>query len=419
MAAVAFVLKGYPRLSETFIAQEILALERRGLDIRIVSLRHPTDPHRHPVHEEIGAPVTYLPEHLYQEPIRVLRAWRKVRRRASYSAAKSMWLRDLMRDPTPNRIRRFGQALVMAHELHNDVSWVHAHFLHTPASVARYAARILGLPWSCSAHAKDIWTTPQWEKEEKLADSRWVVSCTQANVDHLAALAPATGRITLAYHGLDHNRFPPPEGKRSPRTGGDPADPVVILSVGRAVEKKGFAGVLEALHRIPKTLHWRFVQIGGGPLLGRLKRQTASLGLDDRVAWLGPLPQGDILRHYRAADVFILNCRIAEDGDRDGLPNVLAEAQSQALACLSTTVSAIPELIVHEETGLLVSPDSPDELARDLQRLIQDPTLRERLGQAAAARVRQHFSISAGIAHLARQFGLSDASEQGRRTGTR
>ncbi|HYL25550.1 MAG TPA: hypothetical protein VEV21_14260, partial [Burkholderiales bacterium] len=157
---VAFVVKGYPRLSEAFIAQEIAALERRGLDILIVSLRRRTDDRLHAVHREIRAAVHYLPEYLYREPLRVLRAWRAVRKLATYRNARAIWLRDLLRDPTPNRIRRFGQALALAAELPRDVGRLHAHFLHTPASVARYAAILRGLPWSGSAHAKDIWTTP-------------------------------------------------------------------------------------------------------------------------------------------------------------------------------------------------------------------------------------------------------------------
>ncbi|MFN2644659.1 MAG: hypothetical protein ABR570_06690, partial [Burkholderiales bacterium] len=150
---VAFVLKGYPRLSEAFIAQEIAALERRGLDILILALRHPTDEKLHPVHREIKAPVHYLPEYLLREPRRVLRAWRIVRRLPAYNKVRAIWLRDLWRDPTPNRVRRFGQALVLAAELPRDVERLHAHFLHTPASVVRYAAMLRGLPWSGSAHA--------------------------------------------------------------------------------------------------------------------------------------------------------------------------------------------------------------------------------------------------------------------------
>jgi hypothetical protein len=167
---VAFVLKGYPRLSETFIAQEIAALEQRGLDILIVSLRHPTDHKRHALHERIRASVLYLPEYLYQEPIRVLKSWWRVRRLPGYKTARALWWRDLKRDLTPNRIRRFGQALVLAAELPERIRHLHAHFIHTPGSVTRYAARILGLPWSASAHARDIWITPEWEKREKLAD---------------------------------------------------------------------------------------------------------------------------------------------------------------------------------------------------------------------------------------------------------
>ena len=164
---VGFVLKGYPRLSETFIAQEILALEQRGLKILIISLRHPTDRTTHPVHRLIRSALLYLPEYLYQEPRRVWRGWLRSRRRSGYRAARGAWLADLRRDPTPNRIRRFGQSLVLAAELPENVTHLHAHFLHTPASVARYAALITGLSWTVSAHAKDIWTIPVWEKRDK------------------------------------------------------------------------------------------------------------------------------------------------------------------------------------------------------------------------------------------------------------
>ena len=153
---VAFVLKGYPRLSETFIAQEILALEQRGLDIHLFSLRHPTDGRHHPVHDEIKAPVTYLPEYLHREPGRSLGAWRAARHLPGYATAHRVWRRDFARDRTRNRIRRFGQAMVLATSLPHGTSRLHAHFLHTPSSVARYAALMTGLPWSASAHAKDI-----------------------------------------------------------------------------------------------------------------------------------------------------------------------------------------------------------------------------------------------------------------------
>ena len=403
--AVACILKGYPRLSETFIAQEIKGLEDHGVDIRIFAMRLPTDPAIHPVHREIRAPVAYLPEYLHRQPRRVIAAWRRVRRWPGYPAARRLWLGDLRRDVSRNRIRRFGQALVLAAELPADIGWLHAHFLHTPASVTRYAATLLGLPWSASAHAKDIWTTPAWEKREKLADLRWLVTCTRANAEHLATLAPEAGRVSLVYHGLDRRRFPPPpDAARPPRDGSDAGDPIVLLSVGRAVEKKGHDVLLRALSLLPADLAWRFRHIGGGVLRRDLDRLARHLGLTDRIEWLGALPQDRVLAHYRTADLFVLASRIAGDGDRDGLPNVLLEAQSQGVACLATRVSAIPELIEDGVTGVLVPPDDAAAFAEALARLIRDPALRTRLGAAGMRRVESVFSHDRGLETLARRF---------------
>ena len=403
---VAFVLKGYPRLSETFIAQEIAALERRGFDIQIVSLRHPTDRARHPVHERIRAPVLYLPEYLKDAPRRVLAGWREARRLPGYGAARLMWLADLVRDPTPNRVRRWGQALVLAAEMPSDIGHVHAHFLHTPASVARYAAIMRGLRWSASAHAKDIWTTPGWEKRAKLASADWAVTCTGAGRDHLAALAPSPDIVSLAYHGLDFDRFPPPRRAPGTQDGSDPARPVVILSVGRTVAKKGYDDLLAALALLPPRLAWRFVHVGGGALGDRLKREATRFGIADRIEWRGARAQPDVLAAYREADLFVLAAKITKDGDRDGLPNVLMEAQSQRLACIATLLLGIAELIEDGGTGVLVPPGDPRALAQALAALIRDPVRRAQLAAAGEARVRRDFDMRRGIDHLAARFGL-------------
>ena len=402
---VAFVLKGYPRLSETFIAQEIAALERLGLQILIVSLRHPTDKQTHPIHAEIQAPLLYLPEYLRDDPLRVLRAWWQVRRRPGYRAARAVWWRDLWRDRTANRLRRFGQALVLAHELPSDVTRLHAHFLHTPASVVRYAATLCGLPWSGSAHAKDIWTTPPWELREKLASCDWLVTCTGTNCDYLSGLAPA-GRVELVYHGLDLSRFPPLTAPRPDRDGRAPNDPVRILSVGRLVEKKGTDVLLAALALLPAGLNWSLVHVGGGPLREALARQAKALQIDARISWRGAMAQDRLIEEYRVADLFVLASLIAQDGDRDGLPNVLMEAQSQGLACVATDVSAIHELIEDGVTGVLVEQQSPSALAQALGRLLEDPTLRRVYGQTGQARVVSRFGMQANIVRLAAKFGL-------------
>ena len=367
----AIVLKGYPRLSETFIAQEIRGLERRGMDIEIVSLRHPTDSHTHPVHDEIAAPVRYLPEYLYQEPRRVFRAWRAMRKLPSYRAAFRTWLSDLRRDRTPNRIRRFGQALVMADELPADIDHIHVHFLHTPASVARYAAILTGRRWTVSAHAKDIWTSPDWEIREKLDACDWLVTCSAYARDHLARLDKSGSRVELVYHGLDWTRFPAPPERRALRDGSDATDPLRVLSVGRAVEKKGHDVLLDALSRLPQGLNWRLWHIGGGELRDTLRARAERLGIADRIDWLGALPQGDVIDRYRDADLFVL---------------------------------AIPELIVDTETGLLVPSEDADALSAAIADLAANPERRLFLGRSGESRVRGHFSFDAGVDRLIEKF---------------
>ncbi|KQS77049.1 glycosyl transferase [Rhizobium sp. Leaf384] len=401
---IVVILKGYPRLSETFIAQELLGLEQAGLELSLISMRHPTDTKRHPVHDEIRAPVLYLPEYLHHEPLRVLRGLLAATRRAGFRKAFAAFRRDLVRDVSRNRIRRFGQAAVLAAEWPDGGGWLHAHFIHTPASVAAYASLLTDIPWTCSAHAKDIWTSPDWELSDKLAANRWTVTCTETGFQHLRTLAADTATVHLSYHGLDLARFAPFEAARPPRDGSDPSDPVVILSVGRAVEKKGYDLLLTALARLPDDLAWRFVHIGGGTLARTLKAMATDLGISHRIDWLGAMAQEDVLARYRASDIFALACRIGADGDRDGLPNVIVEAASQRLACISTTISGVPELLSDGETGLLVPPEDPEAIAHALERAIRDPALRASLGLAAERRVRRDFDYHSSITQLRNLF---------------
>lgn len=408
---VAVVVKGWPRLSETFIAQEVLGLERRGLKQLVVSLRLPTDKAVHDLNKAVAAPVLYLPEYLRDDPKRVFNGvWRALGRPGFWRALVA-WLADLTRDPTRNRIRRFGQACVLAAELPADVAWLHSHFLHTPASVTRYAALIAGLGWSFSAHAKDIWTSPDRELRGKLGSAAWGVTCTAMGHRHLESLSPEPGRVELLYHGLDFARFPDTPPARPPRDGGDAGDPVRLLTVGRAVEKKGIDLILDALARLPAELSWRWTHIGGGERLPALKAQAERLGLTDRVEWLGARAQDAVIAAYAASDLFILPSRQAKDGDRDGLPNVLMEAQALGLPCLATRMAAIPELIEDGTTGVLVPPDDAPALAAALESLLRDPARRAALARAGAERVRSAFGCDRGIDRLMVRFAQSLAAE--------
>ena len=185
------------------------------------------------------------------------------------------------------------------------------------------------------------------------------------------------------------------ESTRSSSDGRNERSAVTLLAVGRAVDKKGFDDLLRALASIPGELHWQLLHVGDGPQLPMLKALAHELRIDDRIRWLGPQAHAVVLGAYRTAEVFVLPSRIASDGDRDGLPNVLLEAQSQRLACVSTRVSGIPELIVDGETGLLVPAGDLDALQRALTDLLADPERARRLGEAGRARVRASFSATA------------------------
>ena len=405
---LAVLVKGWPRLSETFIAQELVALQKAGHAFDIWSLRHPTDTKRHPLHDRFRGQIHYLPEYLHDAPARLAAARQIACRLPGYARAYQIWRQDLRRDPTHNRIRRFGQACVLATELPRDTRALYAHFMHTPSSVARYAAIMRGIPWSFSAHAKDIWTSPEWEKREKLQaasfGAAFGATCTAIGAEHLRGLADDPARVDLIYHGLDLSRFPqaPDRGHRAAN------DPFHMLSVGRLVEKKGFDRLIAAFALLPEGLDWHWTHIGGGGLGDALRTQAVSAGVADRITWKGACDQPEVIAEMRRTDLFVLPSRIAADGDRDGLPNVLMEAASQRLPILSTPVSAIPEFIKDGTHGIL-SDDDPGALARAIAKLAADPESTQRMAAMAHDRLIAEFRMDPGIARLsARLNALCD-----------
>ncbi len=392
---LGIIVKCWPRLSETFIAQELAGLEANGITFDIWSMRYPANDKKHPLHDAVKAKIHYLPEYLHREPLRVLQCWWRIRKQPNYPNARRIWWQDYKRDLSRNRIRRFGQALVMAHELDSSVHALYAHFLHTPSSVARYTAIIHGLKWGFSAHAKDIWTSPDWEIHEKLDPENhgadFGVTCTASGLNQLQQFETRSDTVSLAYHGLDLTRFPQPPDRQLEKN-----EKFQILSVGRLVEKKGFDRLLKALALLPNTLQWHWTHVGGGALETDLKSLATQLGIADQISWKGELPQPDVVRQMRLAHVFILPSRIADNGDRDGLPNVLMEAASQKLPIIATPISAIPEFLTDRQHGLLVD-DTPELLAGALTELSGDHDLRRQLADAAFERLTGHFGVEIGL----------------------
>jgi glycosyltransferase involved in cell wall biosynthesis len=395
---VAYLLKRFPRLSETFILHEILELERQGVGLRLYSILDSREKIVHADVRRVRASVAYLPSGR--------RAWLEVpkahvallkRHPRRYLGTVAYILRHR---PHRTTIKHFLRAGWLAHDLEAaGVSHLHAHFAHGPASVARFVSRLTGLPYSFTAHAKDIYTSPPALLASKMDAASFVVTCTEYNAQYLAGLvAPATAeRIHRIYHGLDLRKFDASAHGLQAATGDMPT----ILAVGRLVEKKGFPYLIDAMAQLRQRGYQARLQIvGHGDLRDALVQQIDAAGLQDRIALLGPRPQEDLLGLYRSATLFALPCVVTDSGDRDGIPNVLVEAMRLGLPVVSTRVSGIPELIIDGDTGLLVPPRDTYALTDALARLLDDPYLRGRLAAGAARHVLHGFDLAGNATRL-------------------
>lgn len=399
---LVYVMGRFPSLSETFILREIEELERRGLSLSLMSL----EPGEEVVHERaraLAARTIYRPAPLSLGTLLAV-AWVTLTRPFGYASALLFVARNGLRTPRAagELVRSLLAAAFFACALRGKrVRHVHAHFASMPATVGLLLAHILETTCSFSAHARDLFTDETVLLERKLREAEFVAVCTEYGLEHLRRQFPVSGgdRLHLVYHGVDAVELmplPQPE---------PPAGPPEILSVGRLVEKKGFPFLLRAaaiLRRRGVDFVLRIV--GAGPDAEDLRRLAAGLALGDAVRFDGPMPHEQLLPIFRRAAVFALASVVASDGDRDGLPNVLLEALALGVPVVSTRVSAIPELIEHEETGLLAKPGDADDLADQLERMLFDEELRARVIEQGRTRVVTRFDVRENVALLADRF---------------
>ncbi len=395
---LAIVVKGFPRLSETFVARELQALEARGLRFSLHALRKPGGDAAL-VDNTVGALPQYLPEYLHEAPLAVARAFAKARRLSGFGAAWQAFRVDLRDEFARARARRFGQACVLAEQMPASVRHVYAHFAHSPTSVARYAALMRGIGFSVSAHAKDIWTAPDWDLKRKLTGAGFVTVCNKAGYERLKALG-ASAPLKLIYHGLARDVIAG-ASRTQTRDGSDARDPVRMVCVARAVEKKGLRRLLDALALLPPDLSWRLDHYGGGDLLAELKAKAVALGLDGRSTWHGPQPHRVVLTALDGSDLFVLPAVVGGDGDRDGIPNALLEAQARGLAVVASRVGGIDEVVADGRTGRLVAPGDVEALQRALSEMIRSPSARQDLGTGALEQTRRTGDAEAGYDAIA------------------
>jgi glycosyltransferase involved in cell wall biosynthesis len=272
------------------------------------------------------------------------------------------------------------------------VRHIHAHFVNAPAEVAHFASLMSGIPFSVTAHAKDLYLTPKRVLRRHAEAAMFVATCTGYNARYLTAVIGPEYRhkIQLVYHGVDLSTF---TDVREPESA-DSKPPYFLLSVGRLVPKKGHDDLIAACGMLRDAQHeFRCMIVGAGPEQEALQGLIDRLDLGSRVTLAGPMTHAKLVMLYRQADLFALAPRIAENGDRDGIPNVIAEAMASGVPVVSTHVSGIPELVRDRQTGLLVPPGDAKALASAIARLMLDPERAARLARAARGVMQQEFDL--------------------------
>lgn len=399
---IGYVLKMYPRFSETFVVTEILAREARGERLEIFALRPNDDTRFHAELARVQAPVRAVPV-----PRRLSSAWDGLRgaaRESELSAAVARHLPELLAADADDAL----QAIEVARQAHRrGITHLHAHFASTATTVARLAALLAGVPYSFTAHAKDIFhsSVDPIDLEQKLADAAFAVTVSDFNLHHLQRTSRATATVARVYNGLDLDRFP---FVPRPARGGT----LRLLAVGRLVEKKGFALLIDAVARLfGDGIDVTLDIVGDGELSASLRARAEASAASAAIRFLGPLPQGEVATRLREADVFVAPCLVGTDGNADGLPTVLLEAMATGIPCVSTAVTGIPEIIVDGETGVLCTPGDVESLVEGLRRATRADYPVEETTRRARALIEERFDARRQAQQLAELTAACAAAE--------
>ena len=394
---IGFLLKTYPKLSETFILNEILELERQGLNLHIFSLRQRKDKRVHPGVEQVKASVTYIPTVLptfdTAQETELIEAHVELFQQDSETYMQA--LEFYLSRQEDRRLHEFLQGGYLALQLQRlGITHLHAHFANIPTATAEIAQVFFQVPYSITAHAKDIYLSDAAALDRRMSKAEFVLTCTDFNRQYLSDLSTSRTPIHLAYHGLDLDRFQP-----NPAA---PKDAVpLILSVGRFCEKKGFPYLFKACQILKQVgLSFQCAIAGWGELEPQFRQQIAELGLEDTVTLVGKLTQEKLVKYYERASLFVLPCLVTDDGDRDGIPNVLLEAMAMELPVISTDISGISELVQSGHNGVLVSEKDEVAIAQALEALLRQPRLRAQLGQRGRTTVIEKFGLMQNVGQV-------------------
>lgn len=402
---VAYVVKRYPRYSETFIVNEILAHEAAGLELEIIAIRPCTDTHFQDRIARVRAPVTVLPSGIPKGET----LWALMHDIAALFPG--VW--EVIADSAQCNLTDLYQALLVSRMIYSQgITHLHAHFATDSTSVARLASLITGIPYTFTAHAKDIYheSVNPLDLRRKLRDAAAVVTVSDYNLEYLrSTFGGDAQRVRRIYNGMDLDAF----------TYADPSvDSLQILAVGRLVEKKGFGVLLDSCRLLlDRGVQFTCLIIGQGEEEAKLRALINGLGLVDVVTLGGPRPQAEVIQAIRQSAVMAAPCIVGDDGNRDGMPTVLLEAMALGTPCISTDVTGIPEAIEDGVHGLIVRQNDPRQLADALQEILANPSLRTELSRAARERVESQFSVQNSTACLREIFQQASSVVNKRTTG--
>src|SRR5438094_7489841 len=370
---LGYLYSRYPVISQTFCDAEMLELEQRGIELVIGSVYPPLTSLRHEYISRLSAPIHYAPP---QEILRILERNAKTTRK---------WPRDLVEQhedrygPMAKAEQRGRNALYFAEFFaRSGVDHVHVHFANRAAHTALFVKEISGIPFSVTAHGQDFMKDLGSDDllREICAAAEFVAAETDYSRDLLRQRCPNfAAKIHRVYNGIDLERFPAARscnGNRIPQ----------IVSVGRLVAFKGFDDLMDACAELARRrIDFGCDIIGDGPLREALQAKIEQLDLSSRVNLLGSLSQGAVLEKLKAADLFALASTTDTKRATDVFPTVILEAMASARPVVSTRLAGIPELVVHGETGVLVSPGDTTALAQALEQLLRDSEFRFRNGR--------------------------------------
>jgi glycosyltransferase involved in cell wall biosynthesis len=394
---VAYVLKKFPVLSETFILNELLQLEAQGIPLHIFSLERPNDPRFHEDLPKLKTRISFVPDTMDFDKL-----WKYVRRAKQKNKKRyDRTLRYVLKCASPSLTWRFFQACYIAGQVKRfKVGHLHAHFATRPTSVAFLVSMLTGLPYSFTAHAMDIFKSHLSEKSlaRKIRDARFVVTVSNYNRHRLQQVANGNSEnIFRIFNGIDLDKFKPCNSVKKP--------PFTFLCVARFVEKKGHPVLIEACHLLREQgVPFECWLVGKGKQRTPIKNLIKEKKLKHNVKLLGPHSQNEVLQRYHEAHAYVLPCVVGSDGNRDGLPVSIVEALACGIPVITTPMTGNPEVVQTDRNGVLVPFNNPSTLADAMRRLMEDDGYYKRLKMNARASVQKKFDLEKTTGALAGLF---------------